>query len=160
MRARILLAAAMVFVVAPAFAADSTTISISPAVAYVGQLLLAIFGSTVTVATPFVAARLYKLLGIKFTDAQWAVVDRTAEHWAAQLWAAADTSISTKQFDVGNSTVAEYAQYALKDIPEISREFGLTPKTMAQFVTAHLGKMQATSGAVAPASVAAVKGAP
>jgi len=159
MRARILLAAAMMLVAIPAFAADSTTISISPLMTYAGQLLLAVFGSTVTFATPFVAARLYKLLGIKFTDAEWAVVDRTAEHWAAQLWAAADTSISAKQFDVGNSTVAEYAQYALKDIPEISQKFGLTPKVMAQFVTAHLGRMQATSGA-APQASAVAKGAP
>jgi hypothetical protein len=152
MRARILLAAAILLVAAPAFAADADTIAISPLVQFLGPAISTVIASAVTAVLGLLFAvlqRYFTKLGVNVTDDQWAVVQRTAAHWAAQWWAQEDSALATAKINVSNPQVAAYANFAINEIPQIATALGLTPAKMREFIVAEVGKLQAKVTTVA-----------
>ncbi len=160
MRARIFLAAAMMLVAAPAFAdaTASSAVQIGPFVQFTGQFALALLQAILLAATPWIAMKLYAWTHLKFTDAQWAVFDRTALNWARQFWAKSDPGIANASIEVGDPAIAAWAQFALAEIPPIVKALGLTPQSasiaMQRFIVSHLGGMQAIAAVPAPAAKA------
>jgi hypothetical protein len=130
-------------------------ISLAPVVSVTGQFLLAAAGAAITAATPVLTRITYKYLRLKFTDAQWAVFDRTAMNFARQWWAKADASLGTASIHVGNPVVADLANAAISRIPEIVAKLGLTPgkagQIMREYIVSHIGAMQAQAVAPTPA---------
>lgn len=120
-----------------------TSISLAPLIDLVGQLAVAAVSAGVVALLPKVAAMLH----LKFTDQQWAIIDRTAEHWAKQMWAASEPSIAGVKFNVGDEEVAKLAKRALDDIPGVLKNLGLTgpeaQQKMEQYILAKLGGLQA-----------------
>lgn len=154
MRARIPLAAAMMLVALPAFAAGTPAISLSPLVNFFAPVAAALITAALGLLIAVLKRYLSKL-GINLADAQWAVVQRTASHWAAQWWASSETSLATKQIAVGNKEAAAWANLAILDIPAIAKALGLTPYKMEEFIRAEIGKLQANVVNVNVAAAAA-----
>jgi hypothetical protein len=130
------------------------TISLGPLLAWLGTtagqaVATAVIGAIVAQII-FFLNRALKKIGINITDDQWAVVRRTAEQWAAVMWAKEDASLATAQVNVGDERIAHYANLAVSDIPKIASALGLTPQRMAEFLVAEIGKLQAKALNVSP----------
>jgi len=130
-----------------------TEISLAPVVTIVGQYLLALIAAMLTAAIPILATQLSKYLGLKYSDAQWAVFKRTADAAAQQIWARETASLATAQINVGNPLVAGAVNAALAQIPSAVSALGLSPDeaslAMAKGIQAHLGGMQSVAASVA-----------
>lgn len=118
-------------------------IDLTPLLTSFGQFLIALICCLLTVLLP----KLLSYVSIKLTDAQWAVVDRTAEHCAKQLWAEAEASIATASITVGDPRLQKFVQLGIEAIPDVLSKLGLTPEQaaeiMAKYIVAHLGGLQA-----------------
>jgi hypothetical protein len=124
------------------------SISLAPLI----NLLVAYVLMALGVAIPIVGRKALSYLHVKLTDAQWAIVDRTAEKWAKQLIAQADASLMTKSITINNSAVADMAEMAVKDIPDVLGKLGLSPDeqqvTLREYIVKHIGGAQAASTTV------------
>jgi hypothetical protein len=125
----------------------TTSIEVGEVLLVIHPYMSALFSMIVTVVSPIVAGRVYQLFGVKFTDAQWAVVHSAALAAAGKFWAAADTSIAKAKIDVGSPGIAAAARSAIDTIPAVARAVGLTPEAMASLLVSKIGLLQ--SGAVA-----------
>jgi hypothetical protein len=95
-----------------------------------------------TVVTPIIASKIYKMFGVRFTDAQWAVVHSAALAAAGKVWASADSSIVNARIDVGSPGIAAAAQAAIDAIPVVARTLGLEPDAMASLIVSKIGLLQ------------------
>jgi hypothetical protein len=127
---------------------STTSIEVGEILLVIHPYMSALFSMIVTVATPVVAGKVYQLFGVRFTDAQWAVVHSAALAAAGKFWAAADTSIAKARIEVGSPGIAAAARSAIDTIPAVARAVGLTPDAMAGLVVSKIGLLQ--SGAVVP----------
>ncbi len=132
--------------------APNTSIQVSEVLLLIHPYASALFSMILTVVTPMIAGRIYQLFGVKFTDAQWAVVHSAALAAAGKFWAGADASIAKARIDVGSAGIAAAAQAAIDAIPVVARTIGLDPEAMASLIVSKIGLLQ--SGAAAPADVA------
>jgi hypothetical protein len=135
-----------------------TEVSLAPVVTIIGQYLIAIIAAILTAAIPILATQLSRYLGLKYSDAQWAVFKRTADAAAQQIWARETASLATAQINVSNPLVAGAVNAAIAQIPSAVSALGLSPDdaraAMAKGIQAHLGGMQSVA-ASAPARAGA-----
>lgn len=124
-----------------------------------GEMLLlaqpyvsAIFSLVLTIVTPMIATKIYRLFGVRFTDAQWAVAHSAALAAAGKLWAAADTSIVKARIDVRSPGIAAAAQAAIDVIPSVAKSIGITPEEMASLIVSKIGLLQSSAASQAIAS--------
>jgi hypothetical protein len=119
------------------------TISFAPLAPYADGLIRAL----ILVLLPLVVKELIGLLKIKLTDAQYAVIDRTAEKWAAALWAQAEPEIAAASITFNNPEVVKFANLAVEEIPDVLNKLGLSPAAAASklqtLIAAKIGQMQA-----------------
>lgn len=148
MRTRILVAAAISLVATAAYA---DTVSASILVAWLGPAIstaiVAIIGWLLGLVGVIIS-RYAQKIGINISDDMWAIVERTAEHWAAQWWASEEAWLATATIKIGDRRVAYWANLALKDIPDIAKKLGLTPQKMQEYIVAALGKLQVSATSV------------
>lgn len=129
----------------------TTSIEVGEILLVIHPYMSALFSMIVTVVTPIVAGKVYQLFGVRFTDAQWAVVHSAALAAAGRFWASADTSIAKARIDVGSPGIAAAARSAIETIPDVARAVGLTPEAMASLLVSKIGLLQ--SGAAVPSEV-------
>lgn len=124
-----------------------TDVSLAPLVSLAGQFVLAAAGAVITAAIPVIARAMVKYFHIKITDAQWAVVDRTAMNFARQIVAEAEPSLMKATIKLNDPLIASWAKIAIDDIPNIMDKLGLSPsdaeEAMKKYLLSHLGAMQA-----------------
>lgn len=125
----------------------TTAVDLSGIVLLAHPYVSALFSLILTVVTPIIAAKIYQLFGVKFTDAQWAVAHSAALAAAGKFWAAADTSVVKARIDVGSPGIAAAAQGALDAIPAVVRTIGVTPEEMASLIVSKIGLMQSAASA-------------
>lgn len=125
----------------------TTSIEIGDILLLVQPYASALFSMMLTVVTPMIAAKVYQLFGVRFTDAQWAVVHSAALAAAGKFWAAADTSIANAKIEVGSPGIAEVARAAIEAIPAVARTIGLTPDAMASLIVSKIGLLQSAAAA-------------
>lgn len=120
-----------------------SAISFAPLAPYADGVIRAL----IVVAVPILAQKLFSLLKIKLTDAQYAVIDRTAEKWAAALWAEAEPMIAAASITCDNPAVVKFASLAISEIPDILNKLGFSPdaavETMQTMIISKVGKLQA-----------------
>lgn len=117
---------------------------------FIHPYVSAIFSMILTVLAPMIAAKVYRVFGVRLTDAQWAVAHSAALAAAGKFWAAADTSIARAKIDVGSPGIAAAAQGAIDAIPTVAQTIGLTPEAMASLVVSKIGLLQSAAAAAQP----------
>jgi hypothetical protein len=121
---------------------STTSIQLGDILLLVHPYASALFSMMLTVVTPIIAAKIYRLFGVRVTDAQWAVVHSAALAAAGKFWAAADTSIAKARIDLGSPGIAAAAQAAIDAIPAVAARLGLDPEAMASLIVSKIGLLQ------------------
>jgi hypothetical protein len=131
---------------------DTTTaIAAAPLVADLAPYALALL----PVVIGWGVAEFRRFTGIQVSAAAVDKLDALAKAEAGALIAASPTNLAGVAIPVGSATIAIAANRVLAAAPSILADTGLTPAAVASMVAGHLGAMQATQAAAAPAPAAA-----
>lgn len=126
-----------------------TDVSLAPLITLGGQFVLAAVGAGLAAVIPMIGRAATKYLHLKITDAQWAVVDRTAMNFARQIVAESEPSLMKATIRISDPLIASWARSAVDEIPDIMNKLGLSPAQaedqMRKYLLSHLGAMQAQS---------------
>lgn len=158
---RIILAAALLCVVGPAFAGTSSTIS--------GALLVPLYDAiTQQILVPIIAGFLAALLGIiwtyaakflniKLTDSQRATKDSlianlvlSASSAAGRMFASEDANVAKMQINVHSPLIAAELPKVIERAAPATQELNISDDRVKDLILAEFGKLQAQAQGAAP----------
>ena len=120
-----------------------------------GPFIVQLLAILITAALGWVVKQLSVWLKFQITESQWKVIHSTAEAAAGRIWAEASPDIASMSITASSPVVASAANVAIKEIPVVLAQLGVTPaseaaflkETLAPLIVAKLGALQARAAA-------------
>jgi hypothetical protein len=127
-----------------------STISLAPLGAIAQPFIEAVVGAVVSVAVTWVTVLLHKYLGVVFTKAEIAAIDRAVTAKAGKWVAQEANGWATKSVTVENPFVAFAASEVIKDLPREIAANNITPDAVKEGIVAKIAALQAQALSTTP----------
>jgi hypothetical protein len=116
-------------------------IDLASVVSALGPFIIQLLAGLIMAALGWLVNQLSLWLKFQMTEAQWRVIHSTAEAAAGQIWADASPEIATLSITPTNPLVAAAANSAIKTIPDVLKQLGITPQTEEEFIEKQLAPL-------------------
>jgi hypothetical protein len=130
------------------------TVSLAPLSTFLDPIIQTAVPIIVTAAVGYAAMLLRKWTGVAVSAANQATVVDLANEAARVIWAKAENGITNASIKTDNPVVATAAAVVLSKAPDTAKALGMNSESVANMITAELGRLQAHASAVPPSTTA------
>lgn len=128
----------------------SDAISLAPLAQLATPFVLAVAGVIVKFASDAIVAEVKKYTGYVFQQGAVDKVDAAIEDKIGAAVAAADGNLATVSIPAGSKIVVDIANEIIDEIPDLLKQAGITPASVAGMVHGEIGKWQKEMTRVSP----------
>ena len=135
---------ALGIMIAGAFAADDTTVSVAPVYKLLEPYLVMVVGIVVTTALGWIGMLLRSKLGFDLDANMQKTLQDAAMNAAGSVIARMEGPLGNVAIDVHSPLVKQGVDLLLQKVPDAIAHFGLKPDELARIIQGKIGILQAT----------------